>query len=281
MGGVSGQSFVFRRASRREGKDDESLQSKKRRGAHDAVDVRDPPPSTATRDRDQRDARPGVSTFLDMALRIVPIGCRSRQPRLLQRDDIRVVVLDVTQERFLVELFAHPAEKRVAVPRHEALRLARRGIERGRGRAGIALGPTVAPRALAGVGRPTDGREEPLHRDVPRVVRANHKRVQNRHTVYHRYLVSSTVWQAGSAAHLCSRAALTEGVFLLFYCLHKMARVVDATLALALLALLAPLATADARSGAMAADLGAVRSPPRFLPLAREVSNVTHASPRV
>ena len=60
-----------------------------------------------------------------------------------------------------------------------------------------------------------------------------------------------------------------------------MARVVDATLALALLALLAPLATADARSGAMAADLGAVRSPPRFLPLAREVSNVTHASPRV
>jgi len=39
-----------------------------------------------------------------------------------------------------------------------------------------------------------------------------------------------------------------------------MARVVDAALALALLALLAPLATAYARPGAMAADLGAVRS---------------------
>jgi hypothetical protein len=55
----------------------------------------------------------------------------------------------------------------------------------------------------------------------------------------------------------------------------------DAALTLALLALLAPLATAYARPGAMAADLGAVRFPPRVLPLAREGSNVTEASPRV
>ena len=38
---------------------------------------------------------------------------------------------------------------------------------------------------------------------------------------------------------------------------------------------------AYARPGAMAADLGAVRFPPRVLPLAREGSNVTEASPRV
>ena len=58
-----------------------------------------------------------------------------------------------------------------------------------------------------------------------------------------------------------------------------MARVVDAALALALLALLAPLATAYARPGAMAADLGAVRFPPALR--SREVSNVTRAPPRV
>ena len=58
-----------------------------------------------------------------------------------------------------------------------------------------------------------------------------------------------------------------------------MARVVDAALALALLALLAPDATAYARPGAMAADLGAVRFPPRLR--SREVSNVTRAPPRV
>ena len=152
------------------------------------MNARDPPSWTETRDRDRRDAS-GISTDLDAAARIVPIGRRGGQPRLLQRDDIRVVVLDVTQERFLVELFAHPAEKRVAVPRHEALRLACRGIERARARAGVAVGPAVAPRALAGVGRPTDGREEPLHREVPRVARANQKRVFGAIITHYKVLV--------------------------------------------------------------------------------------------
>ena len=78
---------------------------------------------------------------------------------------------------------------------------------------------------------------------------------------------------------LRAREALTVCVFFYSHCRHNMARVMDAALTLALLALLAPLATAYARPGAMAADLGAVRFPPRLR--SREVSNVTRAPPRV